>query len=300
MARRLPLVLLIDLAPGAARIAARRLALLAALLLTLGGCEGLFFYPTRDFVLSPERAGLAYRDVWFQSAEGVLLHGWFLPPERGEGEGTVLYFHGNAENISTHLAQVAWLPAQGFGVVLIDYRGFGRSGGTPSIEGILADAEAVLSQVPTIEGVDPDRVAVLGQSLGGSVAITALARSPDRNRFRGLAVEGAFTGFPCIFREKAADLWLTWPLQWPLAATIDGRFDAVDWIAWVSPVPLLVIHGLADPVVPPEHGQDLFAAAREPKDLWLRPGIGHVGFLAEEENRAAFASWLRARFSAPR
>ena len=93
--------------------------------LELGSCANLLFFPQRDLVLTPDQVGLAYRDVWFEAADGTRLHGWFLPAEKKmalSAACTVLFLHGNAENISTHLASVSWLPAQGYNVFLFDYR----------------------------------------------------------------------------------------------------------------------------------------------------------------------------------
>ena len=102
--------------------------------LQLGACTSLLFYPQRELVLTPDRVGLAYRDVWFKAADGTRLHGWFLPAGMNVVRGeacTVLFLHGNAENISTHIGNVAWLPGKGYNVFLFDYRGYGRSAGEP-------------------------------------------------------------------------------------------------------------------------------------------------------------------------
>ncbi len=254
---------------------------LLALVLGLGlaACTSLAFHPTRDYVLTPDQIGLAYRDVAFQAADGVRLHGWFLPA-RGPRIGSVLFVHGNAENISTHIGAVAWLPAAGFDVLLFDYRGYGSSEGEPSLAGLQLDFEAALATLLDMPEADSDHVVVFGQSLGGALAITALAASPDRERVRALVVEGAFTSYRDLAREKLAGFWPTWPLQWPLGLTIDDQYRPIDAIGTLAPMPILVIQGEADRVVPAHHGQALFAAAGEPKTLWLLPETGHIQALA--------------------
>ncbi|HKJ87186.1 MAG TPA: alpha/beta fold hydrolase, partial [Gammaproteobacteria bacterium] len=108
----------------------RRLRVLLVLLIPLlAGCTSLFFYPDREMVLNPATLGLGFERVAFPSTDGVRLHGWYLPAETERTGGTVLFLHGNAENISNHLRIVDWLPERGFNVFLFDYRGYGRSQG---------------------------------------------------------------------------------------------------------------------------------------------------------------------------
>ncbi len=265
--------------------------------LQLGACTGLLFFPQRELVLTPDQVGLAYRDVWFEAADGTRLHGWFLPADPKAVRGvacTVLFLHGNAENISTHLASVRWLPEQGYNVFLFDYRGYGRSAGKPSLPGLHLDTEAALGVVFAMAEVDPDRIVVLGQSLGGTIAITALSQSAYRRRIRALIVEGAFSSYRGIAREKLAGSWVTWALQWPLSLTIDNQYKPMESIGRIAPVPVLIIHGLADRVVPPHHGEALYAAALEPKELWLVPGAGHIQTLFQAETQERLLGYLAA------
>lgn len=282
----------------------RRLFLLVAGLLPLG-CTNLIFVPMADHVLAPDQIGLAYRDVGFEAADGVKLHGWFLPAQavgktvsKGRaGERTkactLLFAHGNAENVSTHIASVWWLPAEGVNVFLFDYRGYGRSGGKPDLAGAHLDFAAALERLMVLPEVDPGRVVVLGQSLGGSIAIVGLARSPHKARVRALITDSAFSDYRAIVREKLAGFFLTWAFQWPLSFTIDGDHRPLEAIAEISPVPVLTIHGLADQVVPPHHGEALHAAAGEPKELWLLPDSGHIKTFLDPANRARLLDYLR-------
>jgi hypothetical protein len=272
----------------------RNLAVLAIAPL-LGACTGFLFQPMGPLIRTPDEVGLAWRDVDFVAADGVRLHGWFLPADRpGDGEDgcTVVFVHGNAENISTHLGSVWWMPARGINVLLVDYRGYGRSEGLPTLDGLHLDVLAGIDAALAAEGVDPDRIAVFGQSLGGSLAISALARSGAHDRVRALVVEGAFTDYREITRQKLADFWLTWPFQWPLSYTVDGDYVPVEDIARLGDLPVLIIHGLADAVIPPEHAEALKAAARGPAELWLVPGAGHIQVLTSVIYQDRLAGWL--------
>ena len=272
--------------------AAGRLVIVFAVILGLNACTGFFFQPMREHVFDPRQIGFTYRDVAFEAGDGTALHGWLFPAE-GDHLGSILFLHGNAENISTHFANVAWLAKAGFDVFAFDYRGYGRSAGSPDLDGMHLDAAAALETLLNLPGTDPDRVMVIGQSLGGAIALAAIARSPDKDRLKALVVEGAFSDYRRIARQKLAAFWLTWPLQWPISLAIDNRWRPLEAAAALAPLPLLVIQGEDDQVVPPEHGQALFDAARPPKYLWRLPATGHVQAFATIGSRKRLVAFFR-------
>ena len=245
-----------------------------ALAIATGGCAGILFYPERILIRTPDQVGVAYRDVDFQSGDGTPLHGWLLPTT-GPPKGTVVFFHGNAENISTHLGSVYWLPDFGYQAFLFDYRGFGRSGGDIDLDGIHEDALAALEKALALPEVDPGRVVVFGQSIGAPLAVAAVAAG-DPARVRAVVLESGFASYRRITREKLGDVPLTWPFQWPLSLLMTERYSAGQWIGRLSPTPVLVIHGDRDNIVPLHHGEELFAAAGEPKRMWRIEGGGHI------------------------
>lgn len=247
---------------------------------------------------TPDELGLQYEDVQFKTADGLLLHGWFLPA-RGDARGTILFLHGNAENISTHIASVYWLPAHGFNVFLPDYRGYGRSQGTPSLAGIQEDIDSSMRYLLGRRDVDPERLIVFGQSLGGALAIHYVAHSAQRRHIRALVTESAFASYRDIAREKLAAFWLSWPLSRPLAYTVDDAFSPIHSIAAISPTPVLIIHGENDAIVPVEHAQRLYQAAKPPKDLWIVPNAGHIQALRYESVRKRFVQYLNDRLEPP-
>ncbi len=254
------------------------------MLISMNGCTSLFFQPQKNHVLSPERFELEYQDVNFKSADGVMLHGWYLPAQ-GKTKGTVLFLHGNAENISTHILSIYWLPGRGYNVFIIDYRGYGRSQGQADVAGALADIEAALQTLIARPDIDPDRIVVLGQSLGGALAISAVAQSQLRSHIKAVVVDSAFSSYGIITREKMADFWLTWPLQWIPWLTIDDSFSPVNTIAKISPVPVLIIHNEQDQIIPVHHATRLYNAAHEPKELWIQSSGRHIEALTYEGNR---------------
>lgn len=270
-------------------VMARLLCVLVVL--ASAGCSRLFFMPQQELVRTPTEIGLDYEDVYFNSADGVRLHGWWLPAE-GNAQGTVIFFHGNAENISTHIGSVYWLPAAGFNVFMMEYRGYGLSEGDPSLPGVHADGSAALQTVMQRTDIDTSQVVVLGQSLGAAVAVYAVANSPYRTRFKALIVDSVFASHRQITREKLGGFWLTWPLQWPLALMVSDAFSPVKAIAGIAPVPLLVIHGTADEVIPIKHGRQVFATANEPKTYWEIKNAQHIQALGSVELRRRLVAFL--------
>ena len=146
-----------------------------ALALLLSGCATSFFQPSTALYHTPGQFGLEDEPVEIHAADGTELFAWFLPA-RGKPRATVLYLHGNAENISTHFFNVAWMPSEGFNVLALDYRGYGGSGGTPSLAGVQFDIDAALEALLERPDVDRRRIVLFGQSLGGALAIHYAAR----------------------------------------------------------------------------------------------------------------------------
>ena len=218
-----------------------------------------------------------------------------LPNQRGK---PLVYLHGNAENISTHFHNVAWMPAAGFNVLALDYRGYGGSEGTPTLEGVQLDIDAAMRTLLARRDVDPQRIIVFGQSLGGALAIHYVAHSDYRANVRAIVVDSAFSDYRRIVRDKAASFFLTWPFQWLLPQTVDNNFSPAASVHDVAPIPLLFIHGERDAIVPLEHSKRLFERAAEPKELWIVPEAGHIQAVRKKDVRKRLTEFLR-RHSGP-
>jgi hypothetical protein len=272
-------------------------SLLALFLLTAAllqnGCSSLFFFPDRTTYITPDRLNLAYENIYLDTADGETLHGWWLPA-RSEPAGTVYFLHGNAQNISSHLLNVAWLPAEGYNVFTIDYRGYGKSTGAPDIEGALHDSETGLRWLTSQPDVKSSPVFLLGQSLGGALGLTLASEWEQRNEtpeLNGVILDGTFSGFRGIAREKLSEFWLTWPFQAPLSWTIPGEYEGIDQIANISPVPIMIIHSVRDGIIPFHHGQALYEAANEPKQF-LQTDTPHAATFVIPAYRNAVLEFL--------
>jgi len=253
----------------------------AVIALLLAGCvERMFFYPDSSQYSRPEQYGLQHEDVFITAADGSRLHGWWLPA-KGAALGSVLHLHGNAANVSNHLPLVAWLPGAGFNVLMLDYRGFGRSQGRPTLDGVVDDAAVALAYLRTRPGVDGGRLVVLGQSLGGATALRLLARDGDGVRLA--VIEAAFASYRGIARDAAMQSVVLAPLV-PIAspALPGAASDPVAALASVR-VPLLIVHGTADEVIPFRHGEQLAAAAPPGAQFVRVDGARHMESLTRAD-----------------
>lgn len=237
-------------------------------------CNGVFYQPSREIQVTPARLDFPFEDVYFPSGDGTLLNGWFIPG-RGKIKGTILQFHGNGVNMGNHYGAVYWLPDEGFNVFLFDYRGYGNSEGTASREGVQADALAAIRYVQARKDVARGTLVLYGQSLGGSVAAYAAARQ-DREGVGAVILESTFFEYRKIAREKLGAFFLTWPFQWPLSFLVSNEYSAGPVVSEIAPIPLLIVHGDQDGIVPVSNADLLYAAAKEPKTLWIIPGAGHI------------------------
>lgn len=265
------------------------------LCLALSGCTGLFLFPDRVRHLPDRAIGTPAEELWIPAPDGSRMHALFLPAQ-GPRRATVLFLHGNAENLSSHVHAVSWLPAQGYAVLALDYRGFGLSQGNANVDAIHQDAAAALAWLSAQQPAATGPLIVYGQSLGGSVAIRLVAQADaaQRQRISALVADSAFSSYRGIAREKLAQVWLTWPLQAPLSLLISNRYSAVDVVDRISPIPLLLLHGENDVVVPFSHSQRLYAEAQEPKELWLIPGGQHIDLTRRESVRQRLLQYLDA------
>jgi fermentation-respiration switch protein FrsA (DUF1100 family) len=236
--------------------------------------ERLIYFPSREIEATPEALGLEFREVLLLTSDGTRIHGWFLPASpRRSPAFTVLFCHGNAGNISGRLDRAMALQRRlGVDVFLFDYRGFGRSEGTPSEEGTYRDAVAAHRYLVEELGIAAERVIWFGESLGAAVAIELSLRE----RAAALVLEAPFTSIADMAR-------VAYPILGPFIPFVRTRYDNLKKIPEVA-LPLLLFHARRDPVVPFGQGECLFRAAREPKTFVPLENAGHAdGFLVEED-----------------
>jgi len=243
--------------------------------LSNAGCTYLFFKPTKAMFENAEVRKRNPEDVYFKSSDGLTLHGWYFRAK--EEKGTILVCHGNVENMSTHVTLDLWLIDAGYNLFIFDYRGYGISEGTPDVKGIHLDAEGALETVLfTLPRANQDDIIVFGKSLGGAVAVYTVTHSLFKNRVKALVLDSPFSSYRMIAREKIAQSIIGWPFQYPLSFLVNDDYSAVKYIAGVSPIPVIIVHGIYDAIVPVHHSRILYESAREPKELYELTIPGHV------------------------
>jgi len=213
----------------------------------------LIYFPQigkEDFV-TPQQAGMDYQDVAINSA-GEELHGWLVPVP--QARGAVLFFHGNAGNVSHRLDYLRMFRELGFSVLIFDYRGFGKSSGEPSETGTYQDAEAAWNYLVETRRIAPSSIVLFGESLGGAVAAWLAARVKPR----ALIITSTFTSLP----DLGAKLYPLFPVR--LLARYE--YNTRKYLQ-AATCPVLIVHSREDEIVPFEHGEQLYTAAHEPKQL---------------------------------
>ena len=218
----------------------------------------VLFRPVAGSPIQPEKLGLRGEGLFLQAEDGVRIHAFWLPVEGADK--AILYLHGNGGNASLALPTASEFLRFGAGVLVLDYRGYGLSDGVPTEEGVYLDAQAGLAYLMDVQGFPEDHIIVMGQSLGGAVAVD-LAQGRELG---GLLLESTFDSLANIFHSR-------FPFMKSLLA---GRFDSDRKILQVAS-PVLFLHGDLDRTVPLASGERLFSLAPEPRDFLVIEGARH-------------------------
>lgn len=224
--------------------------------------------PGRTLTMTPADIGVDYEDVSIEAADGVKLHGWFIA---GRSSRVLLFFHGNAGNISHRLDSIRQFLDLDLSVLIIDYRGYGQSEGRTTEIGTYRDADAAWRYLVETRGMVASDIVVFGRSLGASVASWLAAQQQPL----GLIVESSFTSVPDIAQELYP--WL--PARWLSRL----RHATRDYVRDVR-CPVLVVHSRDDEIIPFHHGEAIFASANEPRTLLAIRGGHNDAFLRDEQN----------------
>jgi len=257
--------------------------------LFFGGLGFAQFYHPDDVIHSvpSDYEGLRIQEFFFPSEDGTRLHGWLIMADSRRPKGTIVHYHGNAHNLTLHAPLVAWLAQKGYHVILFDYRGYGRSEGSANRRGLHADSLAALKEA--MRRLPQERRFFLyGQSLGAAQALNVAAEIDDP-RLIGVVAEGGFDSYRRIAGEKLQESGFAW-----MPNPISSELDPIDAVGEIG-VPLLLIHGVEDRVVPVSHGERLYAAAKEPKTFWRIPRAGHIGTFRDPNHRRRLVEWLDSR-----
>lgn len=228
--------------------------------------SGFIYFPDAHVAGTPQNAGLAYEEVFIRTGDGARICAWYVPCEGAEA--TLLFFHGNAGNIGDRVELLRvyhdqWRVNQ----MIVDYRGYGKSSGKVSEQGTYEDGRAAVRYLASDKGVSPKSLIFFGESLGSAVAVQMAMESPCA----GLILESPFTSVSDMAEVHYPILARLIPLS--------IRYDSIGKIGKVH-VPLLVLHGDRDDIVPYKLGKKLYDAANEPKTFFTVRDAGHNDILA--------------------
>ena len=208
------------------------------------------YIPDRGVVLSPTSVGMLFEDLNFKAEDGESINGWFVPAKGGKV--TILYCHGNSGNITDRLSRIDFFNKMGFNLLIFDYRGYGKSSGKPSEQGLYKDARAAYDYLISRNDIDKDKIIALGVSLGGAVA----AELCLKRKVRALVLESTFVSLTL----QAQDLYPYLPVGFLLWE----KYDTLSKIKKIG-IPKLIIHGIDDEIVLFKHARLLYDAAPSPK-----------------------------------
>ncbi|MCD4780318.1 MAG: alpha/beta hydrolase [Candidatus Omnitrophica bacterium] len=256
---------------GHAKSFSKSVALVLFFLFCVGCCsinpvtrmeQKMIFHPDKTLDRSPEDIGLFYEDIFFYTKDKIQLNGWFIPAE--QAEKTVLFFHGNAGNISHRLEIIDFFHRLNMNVFIIDYRGYGKSAGNPSEKGLYKDARASYDYLIHRPDIDPEKIIVYGKSLGGVAAIDLAANI----RVSGLIVDSCLTSAKMMAARMAPGI---------PSFLLTARLDSINKIQSVL-CPKLFIHSPQDEVIPYQMGRELYEKAQAPKKFLKIHGGHNDGF----------------------
>lgn len=238
----------------------------------------LLFMPLSGIIQTPESAGLFAEDIWIETADGVLIHGWYFPHE--ESEWIVVLSHGNAGNISGRIAIAETLLKSGAAVLMYDYRGYGKSEGRPSESGFYKDIDAVIRYLSDEREYPKQKIVMYGRSIGAAVAAYAAAN----HDLGGVVLDSAFINLKRMVRE-------VYPFVPAFLAKYD--FPTDEYLLQLNGIPVMIMHSPGDEIIGFHHGEYLFELAPEPKRfIQLRGGHNDNFFLSRDVIEQSWTDFL--------
>lgn len=222
--------------------------------------ESQIFFPDKHMEMNPDEYQLDYKDVWLETEDNVKIHGWLT--EASPAKALVLFFHGNAGNISHRLDNVSRLVRIGLSVLIVDYRGYGRSEGKISENGLYKDAVSAYKYAKDRCQSQALKLVIFGRSLGGVAAVYVASENPCS----GVILESTFTNLGSMASRH-------FPIP-GVGAMLNDKFNSLGRIAQID-APILFFHGNRDEIVPYELGKELYGAARAKKEFVTLDGAGH-------------------------
>jgi hypothetical protein len=239
------------------------------------GQSNLVFMPSRDVIETPEILSIKFENIQITTRDNVNLDSWFVPAKDNDlvGKGVILFCHGNGGNISNRISYLPIFRELGLATFLFDYRGYGKSGGTPTEEGTYTDVEAAWQYLTQERQIPPQKIIIYGESLGRAIASYLAQKNSQQNgndNAGGLVLASTFTSIS----DRAAELYPFMPIRFLSRFS----YNSIDRLPSIK-IPVLVIHSIDDEIIPFHHGERNFQVANQPKKLVRLRGDHNSGFL---------------------
>lgn len=219
-----------------------------------------------------------------------MLSGWLFPSKNLNKKGLIiLQFHGNGENMTSHYTSLAWTTKKGFELITFDYRGYGKSEGRLGHKGVIEDAIAVYNIVKKRAVETDQKIILYGQSLGANILLKAIEDFENVDLIHSVFIEGGFINHKDMANDVLSRFWLTCPFQWLAYLAVSDTYSPDHFYKYFPKgVPLVVIHGDKDTIVPVKFGEQIFSLAKPPKQWILAENMQHIQSMHNEKYRALF------------
>ncbi|MBK8398978.1 MAG: alpha/beta hydrolase [Leptospiraceae bacterium] len=256
-------------------------------------CSSVFYHPTNQTYYTPEQMGFKKQERIFTTSDGTKLYSWLIHSYQKEVKGNILQLHGNGQNMTAHFLSLVWLANQGYNLYTYDYRGYWKSEGEPNPKDIHNDTVEFINTVNAECLKRNEKLILYGQSLGGAILMRVISDLKNKENISLVIVDGGFPSYKKLAKQ-IAEKNLIWPIKYIANIIISDSYSPEDYIEKISPLPMIIIHGDADDVVPFNNGKEIFRLAKDPKQFWEIKGGGHVDWmkLGVSQNAKVFLKLL--------
>ena len=241
-------------------------------------CTSVFYHPTKETYYTPEQMGFKKEEIIFNTEDGLKLYSWFIHSYKKEAKANILQLHGNGQNMTAHFLSLVWLANHGYNLYTYDYRGYWKSEGEPNPEDIHNDTVSYINRVNSECIKRKEKLILYGQSLGGAILMRVIPELKNKENITLVVVDGSFPSYQKVAKQ-VAERNLIFPFKYLANIIISDSYSPENYIEKISPLPMIIIHGEDDDVVPFENGKEIFRLAKDPKQFWAIRGGGHVDWM---------------------
>lgn len=262
----------------------------------LSACSSLLYYPTPYLYVDKQKLEYKPKEVNFAGPDKKKMVGWYFRSHAEKPKAVLLFFHGNAQNISSHFFSLYWILKYDYDFFIFDYPGYGGSEGEATPENTVETGKLALRWLRQL--IPPEvPLVVFGQSLGGNIALRTVADMKSEITPCLVTIDSSFASYTEVGRQVLKRSLLTWPFQYASYLLLSDGSSAKGRIKEISPIPLLVIHGDQDGVVNFENGEKIFADAGEPKEFWRIPQGDHTDVFTASAHREKYQKMFLERLN---